>query len=104
MRDLGQREGGSASSSATLPSRAEIEAFTARLAGPCEGLDDEDRIDRIRAMEELKCAAEGAQAVLTADLDDSQRAAAAAAGVPNARQGRGVARQIAFARRVAPQG
>ena len=98
MRDLGQRGGGSAAS-ATMPSRAEIEAFTARLAGSCDGLDDADRIDRIRAMEELKCAAEGAQAVLTADFDESQRAAAAAAGVPKARQGRGIALQIAFARR-----
>ena len=98
MRDLGEFGGGSAAS-ATLPSRAEIEAFTARLAGSCEGLDDADRIDRIRALEELKCAAEGAQAVLTADFDASQRAAAAAAGVPAARQGRGIALQIAFARR-----
>ena len=98
MRDLGERGGGSAAS-ATMPSRAEIEAFAARLAGSCEGLDDAERIDRIRALEQLKCAAAGAQAELTADFDASQRAAAAAAGVPAARQGRGIALQIAFARR-----
>ena len=98
MRDLGERGGGSAAS-ATMPSRAEIEALAARLAGAAEGLDDAERIDRIRALEQLKCAAEGAQAVLTADFDASQRAAAAAAGVPAARQGRGIALQIAFARR-----
>ena len=82
-----------------LPTRAEIEAFAARLAGSADGLDDADRINRIRALEQLKCAAEGAQAVLTGDFDASQRAAAAAAGVPAARHGRGIALQIAFARR-----
>ena len=98
MRDLGEPAGGSGAS-ATLPSSAEIQAFVARLAGSCEGLDDAGRIDQIRALEELRCAAEGAQAALTADFDDSQRAAARAAGVPAARQGRGIALQIAFARR-----
>jgi hypothetical protein len=41
----------------------------------------------------------GAQAALTAAFDASQRAAAAAAGEPAERQGRGIALQIAFARR-----
>jgi hypothetical protein len=98
VSDLGELGGGSAAS-ATFPARAEIEGFAAGLAGSCEGLDDAERIDRIRALEQLKCAAEGAQAVLTADFDASRRAAAAAAGVPAARQGRGIALQIAFARR-----
>lgn len=71
----------------------------ARLAGSGPGLDDAARIDLIRALEELKCAAEGAQAVVMADFDASQRAVAEAAGVPAERRGRGIALQIAFARR-----
>jgi hypothetical protein len=45
---------------------------------------------------------EGAQAVLTAAFDASQRAAEAAAGVPVERRGRGVAAQVALARRESP--
>ncbi len=72
------------------------------LSGIGEGSDDVERIDLIRALEELKCAAEGAQAVLTAAFDRSQRAAEAAAGVPVERQGRAVAAQVALARRESP--
>jgi len=52
--------------------------------------DDVDRIDELRALEELKCAIEGRQAALTAAFDASQRAAARRAGVPAERQGRGI--------------
>src|SRR5207253_2883713 len=58
--------------------------------------------DRLSALEELKCVAEAAQAVLTAAFDRSQREAEAAAGVPVERQGRGVAAQIGLARRESP--
>ena len=61
--------------------------------------DDAARVDLLRAIEELKCAASGAQAALAVDLDASQRAAQAAAGEPRARQGRGVAAQVGLARR-----
>lgn len=64
--------------------------------------DDAAKIDLIRALEELKCAAAGAQLVTTADFDASQRAEQAAAGVPAARRGRGVAAQVALARRESP--
>jgi hypothetical protein len=40
--------------------------------------------------------------VITADFDQSQRAVAAAARVPAARQGRGIAAQVALARRESP--
>jgi hypothetical protein len=60
------------------------------------------RIDLIRALEELKWAAEAAQAAVTADFDTSQRAEQAARGVPVERQGRGVAAQVALARRESP--
>ena len=59
-------------------------------------------IDLIRALEELKCAAEGAQAEATAAFDRSQRAAAARRGVPQERQGRGIPEQVALARRESP--
>ena len=67
-----------------------------------EGSDDADRIDLIRALEELKCSAEAAQAVLTAAFDRSQREAEARAGVPEERRGRAVAAQVALARRESP--
>jgi hypothetical protein len=40
------------------------------------GADDAERIDLLRALEVLKCAAEAAQAVVTADFDRSQQALA----------------------------
>ena len=67
-----------------------------------DGIDDAERIDLIRALEELKCAAEGAQATLTAAFDRSQREVEAAAGVPAGRRGRAVAAQVALARRESP--
>jgi len=65
-------------------------------------LDDAERIDLIRALEELTCAAAATQAVTTADFDASQRREQADRGVPTAQRGRGVAAQIAFARRESP--
>ena len=62
-------------------------------------LTDTERIDQVRKLEELKCAAEAAQARLSVDFDTSMRAAAAERKVPAARQGRGVAAQLGFARR-----
>lgn len=98
MRDLGPgRSSGSAA--ATLPSYAEVRAWTERLGAAGGGLDDAERIDLIRALEELKCAAEGAQSELTADFERSQREAAARRGVPAERRSRGIALQVALARR-----
>ena len=65
-------------------------------------LDDAARIDLIRALEELKCAAEGAQAQVAAEFESSQRAVAEQRGVPAERRGRGIAEQIALARRESP--
>ncbi len=67
--------------------------------GGDSGLDDAGRVEAIRALEELVCTATAAQALLAAELDTSQRAVQAAAGVPAARQGRGVAAQVGLARR-----
>jgi hypothetical protein len=80
----------------------DLGSLVAAVSGIGEGPDDVARIDLIRGLEELKCAAEGAQAVLTAAFDRSQRGAEAAAGVPAERRGRAVAGQVALARRESP--
>ncbi|HEX6151742.1 HNH endonuclease [Nocardioides sp.] len=87
---------------AVAPTPAEVLAFAGSLAAGVEQLDDRARIDLLRALEVLKCAAEGTQVVVTADFDVSRRASAAARGVPEQRQGRGIAHQVALARRVSP--
>lgn len=72
------------------------------LAGLDRAVDDAERVDRIRALEDLKAAAAAAQAVTAADLDASVRAERAARGLPVALQGKGVAAQVALARRESP--
>lgn len=69
---------------------------------PSPSLSDADRIDLLRGLEELTCVAQAAQAALTADFAESQEAKAADAGVPAARRGRGIASQVALARRESP--
>lgn len=81
---------------------SDVHTWVEQLRAPLAELDDAARIDLIRALEELKCASEAAQAVLSADFDESQRAEQAAQGVPAERRGRGVAAQIALARRESP--
>ncbi len=73
----------------------------AALAQPSE-LDDAGRVDTIRGLEELVCVATAAQAALSVELDQSLRADQAASGEPATRQGRGVAAQVALARRESP--
>lgn len=83
-------------------STGELRRLVSRLSVDAPDLDDAERIDRIRLFEELKSAAAAAQAVTARDFDRSQRAAQAVAGVPAARQGRGVPAQLALARRCSP--
>jgi hypothetical protein len=59
-------------------------------------------IDQIRGLEEVTAAAAAKMMVITAAFAASQRAAQAAAGVPKARVGRGVAAQVGLARRMSP--
>ena len=59
-------------------------------------------VERIAALERLKAAAAAAQARLAVALDGGRRSAEAAAGVPVARRGRGVAAEVALARRDSP--
>jgi hypothetical protein len=65
-------------------------------------LSDSDRVDAIRALEDLKAQACAAQARLSVDLDASVRAQHAELGLPAAEQGRGVSAQVAAARRESP--
>jgi hypothetical protein len=80
----------------------DLREITMVLAELGEGLTDAERIDAIREAEELICAAQAMQARLSVDLDTSVRSAAAARGVPAARRSRGVAHQVALARRESP--
>lgn len=65
-------------------------------------LSDPERVDALRALERLSCVVTAAQARLARDFDASQRAEQGAVGVPSARRGRGVAEQVALARRESP--
>ena len=65
-------------------------------------MSDAERIDTIRALEDLKARACAAQAQLAADLDESVRRRHAELGLPAEQRGRGVAGQLALARRESP--
>ncbi len=64
--------------------------------------DDAARVELIADLELIKSAACAVQAELAVALQDSVRSREAAAGVPAPRQGRGVAAQVALARRESP--
>jgi hypothetical protein len=63
---------------------------------------DADRIELLRLLECVKCAAAGAQARITAKLSDSQCTAQREAGAATRDIGKGVAAQVALARRESP--
>jgi len=75
--------------------------FDEILASVTNG-DQSALVEGIAALERLKAAAAARQARLTAALDRERRSAEAAAGVPAARRGRGVATEVALARRDSP--
>jgi len=88
---------------------SEADPATSTLAGLIDtlrtlpqGVSDAVRIDRIRALEQLKAAAGAAQAIETAAFAAAQREQHRAAGVPEARIGQGVAAQVGLARRISP--
>ena len=81
---------------------AVIRRATAALGAIEQDVDDAIRIDRLRALEELKAAAAAAQAREAAALHASQRAAQLAQGVPADRAARGIAAQVGLARRTSP--
>jgi hypothetical protein len=79
----------------------EVRAWVCSVGG-LTSADDPARIELIRALEELKGAAAAAQARLTADFDRSQRDEQRSAGVRAQEVGRGIAAQVALARRESP--
>jgi hypothetical protein len=72
------------------------------LSGGTEPADRAELINQLRALEDLKSAAAAAQARIAVAFDAVQRSADAAAGVPAEERGRGVAEQVALARRESP--
>ncbi|SOD74636.1 HNH endonuclease [Jatrophihabitans sp. GAS493] len=90
-----------------VPSRAAmLVAIKDALAEAPEADSAAELIDQIRLLEEIKAVAAAAQARATAKFVVSQRAghvaAGVAAGVAGQRAGRGVAAQVALARRISP--
>ncbi|WP_127131903.1 DUF222 domain-containing protein [Georgenia sp. SYP-B2076] len=84
------------------PTSVDIARWRVAVADLDRDVPDAERVDQLRALEELKAAASAAQARIAVDLDASQRRAQAAAGVPAARRGQGVGAQVALARRESP--
>ena len=84
---------------ATALDAERVRAWVEEVAQASGPIDDQARLDLMATLEELKCAAEGLQAELAVGVDDSVRRTAAERGLPAARQGQGVAAQIALARR-----
>lgn len=83
--------------------RDAVEALAVATGPQGIGRDvDAERIDLIRALEDLKNSAAALQSVVTAAFDTSQQAQQRVAGEPSERLGRGVAAQVALARRVSP--
>jgi hypothetical protein len=66
------------------------------------GLDDAGKVDAIGALEKLGCVVSAAQAQLSVELDTWRREERAAQGIPAAQRGRGVAHEVARARRESP--
>ncbi len=69
-------------------------------------VDDAERVEQLRLLEELKCTAAGAQARITSDFVESQRQcqrdAQTSSGAPAREVGAGIAAQVALARRESP--
>src|SRR5688500_4994895 len=87
------------------PVLTEIAALAAKLADPDyveRQLTDADHVDAIRALEDLKSSVAAAQARHTVMLDEAVRAHHARLKLPKAQHGRGVAQQVASARRESP--
>jgi hypothetical protein len=86
----------------SMPTATELSHLVTDLAGRSTATTDAERIDLIATLEAIKGAAAAAQARITVLLDASQRAEQAAQGVPAKEQGRGVASQVALARKDSP--
>jgi hypothetical protein len=81
---------------AVVLTAAELRDWIGRLAGLDPAVGDEERIEQLRLLEELKGAASAAQAVVTCAFVESQVES------DPAQEGRGVAAQVGLARRDSP--
>ncbi|MHA7198795.1 HNH endonuclease, partial [Arthrobacter alkaliphilus] len=81
---------------------AEFEDLIGAVASFRPGSNSTELISQLRALEDLKSAAAAAQARIAVAFDAVQRGADAAAGIPVEERGRGVAAQVALARRESP--
>jgi len=79
-----------------------VEHMFEELMAVDPGADEAALIEHIAEMERVKSAAAAKQARAAATLDTVRRTAEAEAGVPAARRGRGLANEIALARRDSP--
>jgi hypothetical protein len=93
---------GSSGAGSSALTAAAVADFRTALASMDRAVSDAERIDQIRVLEELKAAAAAAQARAAADLHESVSCAQAVRGVPVKDRGRGVAAQVALARRESP--
>ena len=89
---------GSAPGTSTL----QLRQVRDQLAHLVRDVTDSERIDQIRLLEELKSAAAAAQARVTADFHASQVRRQREQGVSERHLGRGVAGQVALAKRESP--
>ncbi len=102
MFDSRDRRFGDDAGLATVLRSPEVAAMARNLGCMDRGVSDAERVEQIRALEELKAAAAAAQALVTADFAASQQAAQVAAGTPAGDVGRGVAAQVGLAKRESP--
>ena len=79
-----------------------VQAWSRDLMFIDGAVSDAERINQIRALEQLKAAACAAQARITVEFEASQRAAQPSAGLKPAELSRSIGAQIALARRESP--
>ena len=87
---------------ARCPSVADLDRFLTSLGQPSTGIGQAGRIDRIAVLEKLKAAAAAAQARETVAFKQSRLAEEQAAGIPVRKHGKGLAGEVALARRESP--
>ncbi len=81
---------------------AEVRSWAAGLSRLDEAVTDAEGVEQLRALEELEAAAAAAQARITAAFVASQRQVQDARGVRGRDVGKGIAAQVALARRESP--
>lgn len=81
---------------------ADVERWIRSLAAATGPDHQSGRIDLLRVLERLTCAAAGLQAQITSDFAADHRRTSTDAGAPRERRDRGIASQIALARRESP--